>query len=328
MPNTKRRLAFITITYWVMLLYVLAALVWWFISLERQNNEMTRLRLMQKTPDDPAYSELVSSSLDAQRRKHAQYVGEGSIFMLLIVVGAVFVYRATRRQLRLTQQQQNFMMAITHELKTPIAVTRLNIETLRKFKLDEARQDRLLASSLQETDRLNDLCNNILLASRLEGGNYEFHYEHLLLNEEAAACVQQFQSRYPQRIIELKSEGDVPIHGEPLLVRMLLNNLIENALKYSPVDQPIIIATGMHHNEAWLSVTDFGPGIPDPEKKKIFDKFYRMGNENTRSSKGTGLGLFLCKRIMKRHRGQVTVADNKPNGSVFSASFKLERKLV
>src|SRR5215204_1708963 len=121
MPVVRKTLALITGIYWVLLLYILAALVWWFISLEKQNREMTVLRLKLESPDNPHYNTLKKEAYELQRRKDAQYIGEGTIFMLLIVVGAVFVYRATRRQWQLSQQQQNFMMAVTHELKTPIS---------------------------------------------------------------------------------------------------------------------------------------------------------------------------------------------------------------
>src|SRR4051794_20464483 len=121
MLKTKR-LATITVVYWFILLYIIAALVYWFISLEHQNGKMSNLLLNELKLEDPGYDKKVAKILDEKRRKTAQYIGEGSTFLALILIGAVFVYRATRRQLTLSQQQQNFMMAVTHELKTPIAV--------------------------------------------------------------------------------------------------------------------------------------------------------------------------------------------------------------
>ena len=138
----KQRLAFITLVYWFLLIYIIAALVWWFISLEQQNNLMYSYRVTELNKDDPSYSQKVALLQTERQRKTAQYVGEGSTFLLLILLGAVFVYRATRKQIRLSQQQQDIMMAVTHELKTPIAVTRLNLETLQKRKLDEQQQEK------------------------------------------------------------------------------------------------------------------------------------------------------------------------------------------
>jgi two-component system sensor histidine kinase CiaH len=322
MPILRKKLALITAIYWFLLLYILAALIWWFISLEHQNLEMTELRLKQKSPDDPAYEQLVDRTLDLKRRKHAQYVGEGAIFMLLIVVGAVFVYRATRRQWKLSQQQQNFMMAVTHELKTPIAVARLNLETLSKRKLEPAMQEKIIQNTLQETDRLNDLCNNILLASTLEGGSYSSYKEAVLLDDIVSKSVKQFSSRFPDHNIQLAVADEVELLGEPVLLKMMINNLLENAIKYAPKESPIIIKIENTVKGVQLTVADTGPGIPDAEKRLVFEKFYRMGNENTRKAKGTGLGLYLCKKIAKDHNAEISVRDNKPHGSIFIVHFK------
>ena len=111
----KHRLAFITIVYWFLLIYIVAALVWWFISLENQNRQMFVYRLAQIDKSDPASNQKLAQIEEERKRKTAQYIGEGSTFLLLILLVAVFVYRATKRQILLSHQQQNFMMAITHE---------------------------------------------------------------------------------------------------------------------------------------------------------------------------------------------------------------------
>jgi len=322
MPSNKKKLAVVTIVYWVLLLYIVAALVWWFISLSNQNVAMTNLRMSDLKADDPGYYQKVLDILDAKKRKTAQYVGEGAIFMLLIIVGAVFVFRATRRQLQLAQQQQNFMMAITHELKTPIAVTTLNLETLQKRKLDDSQQQRLIGNTLQEAGRLNDLCNNILLTSQLESGVDRFTKEELELGTLAQDCVQQFRRRFPTRQIAFKTNEETGVYGEQLLLQLLVNNLLENALKYSPKERLVSVFVGQRAGKVVVQISDEGNGIPDAEKQKVFDKFYRIGDERTRTSKGTGLGLYLCKKIMKDHNGDITVTDNQPSGSIFTATFK------
>ena len=168
----KQRLTLITVVYWILLVYIIAALVWWFIALEKQNETMFNFRVLQLNKDEPAYELQLQHVQDEEHRKTAQYIGEGSTFLLLILVGALFVYRATRKQLMLSNQQQNFMMAVTHELKTPIAIVKLNLETLQLRKLDEEKQNRIISSTLIETKRLNALTNNILITSQLESGNY------------------------------------------------------------------------------------------------------------------------------------------------------------
>lgn len=200
--KTSKKLTVVTVVYWILLLYIVAALIWWFIALEKQNRDITNVRLLELVKDDPLYFQKATRIEDAKRRKTTQYIGEGVTFLALILVGAVFVFRATRRQLLLSQQQQNFMMAVTHELKTPIAVTRLNLETLQKRKLEEDKQQKLITNTLQEANRLNILCNNILLAAQLEAGAYTTNKEEINFSDLVEGCIDDFQNRFPQRAIE------------------------------------------------------------------------------------------------------------------------------
>ena len=317
----KRRLAIATTVYWVLLVYIIAGLVWWFIALQTQSRQMTSYELQELKMDDPRYEVKLNNILAEQQRKTAQYIGEGSTFLLLILVGALFVYREVRRQIRLQLQQQNFMMAVTHELKTPIAVTKLNLETLQKHKLDESKQQKIIQSALQETSRLDTLANNILIASQLEGGEYSPVKEELDLSTIVGRIFQDLRHRFPERKWQDLIEPDCKVSGDPLLLQMLVNNLAENALKYSPKEGLITIALKKEGNRIILSVKDEGPGIPDNEKKKIFNKFYRTGPEKTRSTQGTGLGLYLCRRIAADHRATIKVSDNSPIGSIFTVAF-------
>jgi two-component system sensor histidine kinase CiaH len=316
-----QKLVVVSGVYWVLLTYMVAALLWWFIALENQNSDITAIRLSQLKKDDPAYFSTSLKIEDAKKRKTTQYIGEGTTFLALILVGAVFVYRATRRQLKLSQQQQNFMMAITHELKTPIAVAQLNLETLQKRKLDEDTQRKLISNTLQEANRLNTLCNNILFASQLDAGAYHSTKEEINFADLVEGCVDDCKNRFPQRVILENITESIYLDGETLLLQMLVNNLLDNALKYSPKDSPVTITLEETGREVKLTVSDQGFGIPDQEKKKVFDKFYRSGDENTRQAKGTGLGLYLCRKIVESHNGYISVTDNSPAGSSFTASF-------
>lgn len=319
-----QKLAIVSLIYWVLFLYMVAALGWWFIELEKQNKEITNIKLSELKKDDPAYYASTLKIEEARRRKTAQYIGEGSTFLALIVLGTVFVFRATRRQLRLSQQQQNFMMAITHELKTPIAVAQLNLETLQKRKLDEEKQQKLISNTLQEANRLNTLCNNILFASQLDAGAYTSAKQELHLTDLVEGCIDDFKNRFPNRELKENIAEGIYLYGEPLLLQMLVNNLIENALKYSPKELPVTVCLSEEGQYIKLSVSDEGQGIADAEKKKVFTKFYRIGDENTRKAKGTGLGLYLCKKIAEDHNGYISVTDNQPAGSTFTVLFKSE----
>lgn len=316
------KLAVVTFVYWFLLLYMIAALAWWFIALEKQNSVMTAIRVSELLKDDPLYISKLTSIQEMSNRKTAQYIGEGITFLALILVGAVYVYRATRRQLKFSAQQQNFMMAITHELKTPIAIAQLNLETLQKRKLEEDKQQKLITNTLQEANRLNTLCNNILFTSQLDAGGYSVNFQELNFTDIVETSVDDCKSRFPERIITETIEENRIMQGDPFLLQMLVNNLLENALKYSPKNLPIHVSLSFVANKTVLSIADLGQGIADQEKKKVFDKFYRSGSENTRKAQGTGLGLYLCKKIAETHNGYISVTDNQPNGSIFTVLFK------
>ena len=315
------KLAFVTLVYWVLLTYMIAALAWWYIALEKQNTAITNIRVNELIKDDPKYYQKILTIEEARKRKTAQYVGEGVTFLALIIIGAVFVFRATRRQLKLSQQQQNFMMAVTHELKTPIAITQLNLETLQKRKLEEDKQQKLISNTLQEARRLNSLCNNILFTSQLESGGYQLTSQEVDFTELTETTIDEYKNRFPDRILEDEIEQDLHINGDTFLLLMLLNNLLDNALKYTSKESAISVLLFQKNRQIILQIKDNGAGVPDSEKKLVFSKFYRSGNENTRKAQGTGLGLYLCKKIALAHNANISVTDNHPQGSIFAVAF-------
>ncbi|MFT4016616.1 MAG: ATP-binding protein [Agriterribacter sp.] len=318
----RKRLTVITIAYWFLLTYILTALVFWFISLLKQNEQMSSYKMMQLKMDQPDYINRVAEIETERKKKEFQYIGEGATFMLLILVGAVFVYRATRKQIRLNNQQQNFMMAITHELKTPIAVAKLNLETMLKRKLEGAQQEKLLDNTLKEANRLNDLCNNILLASQIDSGKYLLDNQEINFTELVYESVDYFKTRFPAfTIIEEQIEEGIYVKGDDLLLQLAVNNLIDNAIKYSGRQKVVTISLKKNDSNVLLEIKDEGEGISGAEKKRIFEKFYRGGNENTRQTKGTGLGLYLTKKIIKDHSGIIKVTDNIPSGCIFAITL-------
>lgn len=317
-----KKLRLIFVVYWVLLTYIVAALVWWFIALNKQNHLMIQFETQQLKKENPAYFTDIQKLNAVEKRKTAQYIGEGATFLLLILAGAVFIFRSVKQQLKSGQQQQHFMMAITHELKTPIAVTKLNLETLQKRKLDEGQQQKLLQNTIQETNRLNALCNNMLLASQIEAGGYSITMEEIDFTEIVKECVQDCTIRFPQRHIHAVIDENIFVNGDRLLLQIGVNNLIDNAIKYSPKETSVSILLQEKNKEIRLSVKDEGKGIADEEKKKVFDKYYRTGNKATKGAKGTGLGLYLTTKIAQQHKATILLTDNVPNGSNFTIVFR------
>jgi signal transduction histidine kinase len=321
--DSRKRLKRATIVFWVLLLYIITALLWWLVSLENQNKEIHQLKREEIRISDRnslEYHNALIKIKNQEDRNTVKYVSEGVIFLLLIIFGAIFIYRSVRRQFALQQQQQNFVMAVTHELKTPISISRLNLETLQRYQLDEAKEKKLLQSTLTETLRLDRLINNILVSSQLDSGNTlskeEINFSHLVQE-----TIDEFKNRHQDKNVIHDIQEEIDFNGDPLLLKLLISNLLENANKYAAKETGITCILNKEGKKINLQVIDEGYGISDDEKKNIFEKFYRIGNEQTRTTQGTGLGLYLSKKIAQSHGGDISVKNNQPQGSNFTVQF-------
>jgi signal transduction histidine kinase len=311
-----------TSVYLVLLGYIICALVFWEMALQRQNGQIfaqsiITLQSRVDTLAEPVVYHQEMGKLAATFRSHEkQYLAEGITFLLVTLIGAGVVYRSINRRIMLSRQQNNFMLAVTHELKSPIAAIKLSMQTLQKHQLSEDKRNDLVSRCITEADRLNDLCNNLLLASQLEGRKYKPATEEFNLSDLIEDTVKEYAHRYPR-----KFEEDIApackVTGDKVMLQMAINNIIENAIKYTSDQKPIAISLTTKPGTAVLDIMDQGPGIADAEKKVIFNKFYRIGNEGSRKSKGTGLGLYLTQKIVREHKGKITVKDNKPAGAIF-----------
>ncbi|MFV0604310.1 MAG: sensor histidine kinase [Niabella sp.] len=323
--NKLRKTAFI---FSLLFIYIVAALVWWFISLEKQNDVMLNFKLHQIQINQKNSTELWApqlekdKALNEHRRNRVKYAGEGIVFLGLMLVGAFYIYRSIKKQMLMQQQQQNLMMAVTHELKTPIAIAKLNVETLLKHRLDGAKQEKIIQMTLEELKRLDFLTNNILISSQLESSNHQLNNDDLNFSNLLKDRVAEFRGRFPDKIFLEEITEDAEVFGDALLLQILVNNLMENAVKYSNKNSTIYIKLQKNNKNVSLYISDEGIGVPDDEKLNIFNKFYRVGNEATRKAKGSGLGLYLCKKIAKDHNADIYVTNNEPKGSTFVVKFK------
>lgn len=313
---------FFTTVHILLLAYIITALIFWGTSLYRKSQEIYTqdIRMLKTEVDSAAYPEMYNSRVEEYKTKlitsKKQYIGEGSTFLLVILIGAAVVYTSFRRSVMLSRQQNNFMLSVTHELKSPIAAMKLNLQTLERYNLDEEKRTKLLERCVAEANRLNDLCNNMLIASQMEGRQYVAAKEKLQFDEFLSNTIADYTSRYGDRIVN-DGISECSIMGDRLLLQLAINNLLENAIKYTPVDKHISISLRKNADGVIIKVADEGVGILDSEKRKVFNKFYRIGNEETRKTKGTGLGLYLTSKIVKQHNGKIVLTDNKPTGCSF-----------
>lgn len=321
--NTK----VITFLYFFLLLYTIAILVWWGILLYKQNNHITRLEItnleLREQTGQLKESYLAEwNRIDKARRLHnLQYIGEGGTFLLIILLSAGYVFLTMRRQIRFSRQQQNFMAAVTHELKSPIAVLKLNLETLKKHKLDPSRHEKLYDNTLGELRRLDQLCNNMLLASQFDSRRYHLVKERVNLSQLLGELAEQYRVRMRDHRLQADIAADVLVSAEAFMLQIAVSNLIENATKYAPRGSAVNLTLARSESQAIIRVADEGEGVSPDERERIFSRFYRSGNENTRRSKGTGLGLFLTKKIVEQHHGRIVVHANTPKGSIFEITL-------
>ncbi|RZK56084.1 MAG: HAMP domain-containing histidine kinase [Pedobacter sp.] len=258
-----------------------------------------------------------------QPERMAMVMGEGSVFLFLLCVGAYFIHASIKKEDTLKEQQQNFLMSVTHELKSPLAAIKLSLQTIVKRDLEKHVQTSLLNNSLKDIERLDDLVENMLLATKIESRTYSFPKEEFDLSELVTRITDRLQvhSCGNEQIIKTNIKTGIKIIGDKFALSSVVTNLVENAVKYSGPCAEVAVELCQNDGKPFLTVSDKGLGIPDEEKMLIFDKFYRVGDENVRKSKGTGLGLFIVKEVLQNHDADISVKDNTQQGAIFEVTF-------
>ncbi len=260
-------------------------------------------------------------SYEPERR--GMIIGEGIFFLLIFIWGAMRLKKLFSREHKQQQQQQNFLLSVTHELKSPLASVKLYIQTILKRDLEREQQKMFLTNSLKDIERLDDLVENVLLTTKLESRSFNLPKEDFNFTEVVNVVVDRLQKNAcSSQVIKPDLQQDIVIHADKFAITNVVNNLIENAIKYSPPCASVMVQLKMNElGKLQFSVADHGQGIPDEEKKNIFNKFYRVGNESTRKTKGTGLGLYIVKTVLQKHNASIKVKDNTPSGSIFEVTF-------
>ncbi len=306
--RNKRRLLGVL---YLMAAYLVFQLVWWGWQLYKLQFAYLQHLKAEGAPL-PA---------NALRNKIFMIVGEGGVFLLLLFLGIWWIKKNVWQDLKRAQKEKNFLLAVTHELKTPIAAIRLNSQTLKNRKLTEEQSQDLCADIITESNRLETLVNNILLATQFEQNSSIGNWSSVNFSILTENQIKRFQQLFPERTVNSNIQSNIPLEGEETMLVSLLFNLLENANKYSPVSEPISVTLKASEHIILLEISDLGMGIPIEERKSVFEKFHRVGNEETRSQKGTGLGLYIVKEICKAHKAEINISDNNPRGSRFQITF-------
>lgn len=256
-------------------------------------------------------------------RKRNQFVGEGIVILIILLWGITWGFRTFERVIQLNKSENNFILSITHELKTPLASIRLNLETLRKRTLEPEQTDKILVNAIKDTSRLTNLIETILLSAQLDSHNYQLTLSEQNISNIVSEYIDSFNLHTnTQHNIIKQIEPNVRVLADKMGIEAILGNLLSNAVKYAPPESDIIVQIQQKDIECILQVCDHGKGIPTDKRKRIFEKFIRLEDENTRQHKGTGLGLYIVQQIVQQHKAKIQIKDNQPSGSIFEISFK------
>lgn len=309
--------------FYLLVVYVFIQFSWWSYLMVKLNNEVLeqRLHIIELQTSDAAEIETAQSELHAKLKKRwLMIAGEGTVFLVLLISGFLQTRKTFKKEAELGLRQKNFLLSITHELKSPIASAKLQLETLLKRDLPKEKQNEIIHNALVDTERLNALVENVLIAVRLEDNSFRLVKQvsnfSELVESEMNKLATLFQQQKPHRF-ELTIEKGIEFEADRFAFISILTNLYENAIKYSTDVPKITCILKKYEHKILLQIADEGCGIAETERQLIFDKFYRIGNEETRKNKGTGLGLYIVKKLVLAHHGTIEVKKNSPKGSIF-----------
>lgn len=267
--------------------------------------------------------EIVDEINSRYKRRFWMYATEGVVMMGLLFWGIIWIYRSLQSRLALRKQQSNFLLSVTHELKTPLASIKLYLETiLKRPGLEKQQAESMIRNSINDVERLRALVDNLLMAAQLDNHRFNLVFAETDLSDLLTRTAEKYMvPRNLQERFILDIEPGITAQVDVSAMEMIINNLLSNAFKYSPADKPVRISLKGEAHSARIKVIDEGDGISAEDKKSLFDKFYRAEDENVRKSKGTGLGLFIVKTLVNLHGGSVVVTDNSPKGVIFELSL-------
>ena len=245
----------------------------------------------------------------------------GVIFFALIITGLVLNTTFLVREIRRNEQQDAFLNAVTHELKTPIASIRLYLETLKTREVSEEKRREFYDIMISDSNRLIKTVEQVLQAGQTRERNSLLNISELNLETLLKESIEIIRSRYnlSENTIEFaKTENDAKVSGDAAELQTVFTNLIDNAVKYSKDNVKVLVSLkDLDNKNIQIHIKDSGVGIAPNELKRIFKRFYRISDVSTQKAKGTGLGLYIVRAIVKKHKGKIWAESKEKEGSTF-----------
>ena len=252
----------------------------------------------------------------------------GGILMLFLLLGIIVIYVYYRKQAALNLVHQNFISSVTHELRSPLASLQLYLETLAFRNPEEGIRKEFLGRMQEETERLSALIQNILWVSRIQRFKIDYAFEWVPLSERLTEYLQDKRTKHGWQREELLHdiEPDVSVRCDWDNLKIALDNLVENAIRYSPSGFWLKVSLNQFGGRCRMLFEDRGVGIPKSAQKQVFKMFYRAGREMTRTVKGTGLGLYVVKNVVNAHGGKISVRSEGKGGQGTTFILDIPRK--
>lgn len=287
-----------------------------FIAPEGHKQEVWRVRTGY---GDQTIPDIIAARARPQRAMMAMLAG-------VMAIGVFFVARAAAREVRVAEMKSSFVSSVSHDLKTPLALIQLFAETLELGRLkntDRAQEYYRIINS--EARKLTRLINNLLDFSKIEAGLRVYKRVPVDLTELTRGVIESLESQFQHNQFTVTShlDGEVPVLIDSEAAVQALENLISNAMKYSPEHREIVIDVEREGGHGVVRVTDRGIGVPPRLQGKIFRKFYRIQTDAGSGPQGTGLGLAIVDHVMRGHSGFVRVTSEPGRGSTFTLHFPL-----
>jgi len=308
--------------------YMLLALMWWSILLYRKNQQLfdNKIYLLQAKTGAPINSIYTLPEYEVIQKEYKKQtnmiLGEALVFGFSLIIGLYLINRAFQKELAATKRQNNFLLAVTHELKSPLTSIKLGLETFKKRNLSTEMVQDIAGASLEEADRLQKLIDQLLYTAKMDTNTKLYDLKFTNISQLLSEYLGKIKSHRPDVQIIENIEQNIIAKIDGPSIETAFSNLLENAIKYAH-EKPIKIELSKKEKTLNLKVIDEGIGIPHHEKRHIFTKFYRIGSEETRKTKGTGLGLYICKKVITDHGGTLDIEDNQPKGSIFIITLPL-----
>jgi signal transduction histidine kinase len=270
---------------------------------------------------DEAVSIASGNAPQLRARSTHMILGEGLVFLLILALGFRVIWKGLRRDQQRAEKERNFLLAVTHELKTPIAAIRLALDTLQKHRVDAETSTELLNEAQIGTQRLEQRVENILQSNRLVFGKHlsseAYDAEEILSEAIRRNRIGQFRNREVLFTQEGSPQG--LLEGDPDALTLAWGNLIENALKYSPEGEPLRIHMAWKNNAMLCQIDDGGSGIPAAMRKHVLQQFKRV--ESQSNIEGTGLGLYLANQIIDMHHGKLSIETSQRGGCLVTTTI-------